>query len=488
MELIKKDIERSLKRVLALMQPNEFMIRSGGHFLDRKTVKVKKKSKEYSFELEPLPFIDTKAFLFSPSTQSELFNEDLSLFFQGEKLFLNKIGYDEYQNQVGSGSLSGFTTTSNKVSFNNRYLRWVIPVGKDNKAPDLTDFEAKGYITPQKLMALLVYCRVADEDFQIYTHKLQENKFLIIDCLNKTNLEVFEQKCYCILLALGFLTGQLTLNEVYILSFEDKAMQVPLNIKYRSSGPSISTNIPVFKSYTYTLSENSKVPAKNEKIGAKKNEKKYPFLFPETVFSKLTTLFFNYDELERVAMLLIRANSTNLELALPGYHIAIEAIKEYFKKHVFIRKQDINPIKNKKIAAQLRKKMLEVAKEVKKESELNDAEFDLKTIEAKINDINKFTNRAALSKPFEHFGYKLSAEEYEILEKRNQYLHGRFHGNVSSPERLKESIHLEARLNFLIAYLLLKLAGFSGKIINQAKNWSDITGKALNEDELIDIL
>ncbi|EAY24059.1 hypothetical protein [Microscilla marina] len=487
MELIKKDIIPSLQKVVKLMEPSCFTIKCNKHYLDSKTLTIKKESREYGFELEPSAVNDLEAFPFSPDTVIELFNENSTLFFQGEKLFLNKISHDTNLNEIGSGSLSELTTTSSAKSFDDKYLRQVIPVGEKNKAPDLTDFEIRGYVTPQNLQTFLVCCSVSNEKFHIYTHKLNKQEFLVIDCLNKTSIDIFKQKCYCILLALGFITGQLTLNETYILSFEDEAMQAPLNIKYSSSSPSISTKTSVFESYIYTHNTNSKEEIKGDSENKKEDGKKYIFRFPEQVFSNLVTLFFNHDELERAAILLIHGNSITLELALPGYYVAIEAIAQYFKKNVFTNKQDSTPIKDKKIARELRQKMLEIAKEIKTESKLGDGEFDLKTIEAKINDMNKLTNRAALSKPFEHFGYTLLVGEQPTLTERNTYLHGRYHGNSSSPVRLKESIHLEARLNFMIDFLLLKLAGFSGKVINHAKRWSETTSKASNEDEFIDI-
>jgi hypothetical protein len=66
-------------------------------------------------------------------------------------------------------------------------------------------------------------------------------------------------------------------------------------------------------------------------------------------------------------------------------------------------------------------------------------------------------------------------------------LHGSTLDSKSIEEDFKELFYISLRLNFLIAVLILKKAGFEGRIINHAKLYDYITGKFVQEDVLIKI-
>lgn len=104
-----------------------------------------------------------------------------------------------------------------------------------------------------------------------------------------------------------------------------------------------------------------------------------------------------------------------------------------------------------------------------------------------INKLNAPPNADKLSESFTHIGYTISKEQKDILKDRNRFLHGSFLKTIGDDAAFREGLHTALRLHFMIAVLIYKLAGFTGKIINYAELWSPITEKKLGEERLVKI-
>ena len=72
---------------------------------------------------------------------------------------------------------------------------------------------------------------------------------------------------------------------------------------------------------------------------------------------------------------------------------------------------------------------------------------------------------------------------------RNKFLHGDDYSKIeeSYETEFKELFHISLRLQKLIAVLLLKQAGYSGYILNNAKIHDYITEKELSEEDFVKI-
>ena len=90
-------------------------------------------------------------------------------------------------------------------------------------------------------------------------------------------------------------------------------------------------------------------------------------------------------------------------------------------------------------------------------------ESSYKVLNSKIENLNSPTNRDKLLKPFEFIGINLNSDDKDIIEHRNNYLHGNKPRYITSVSEL----HMDAlKIHTLIILLLLKYSGYSGHYIN----------------------
>lgn len=174
-------------------------------------------------------------------------------------------------------------------------------------------------------------------------------------------------------------------------------------------------------------------------------------------------------------------------MRIPNYYVAVEAITGYISSTLASGKKSLAPIKDPQLVADLVAVILDKATTLKKEKGLSDAEFNLDILEKNINKLNAPPNADKLAESFTSLDYVLSPEERKILKDRNTFLHGSFLKTIDDDLAFREALHVGLRVHFLIAVAILKLADFSGKIINYAELWSHITEKQLNEERLVKI-
>lgn len=114
-------------------------------------------------------------------------------------------------------------------------------------------------------------------------------------------------------------------------------------------------------------------------------------------------------------------------------------------------------------------------------------EFDMEILEKNIFKLNAPPNADKLGKAFGLVGFDITTipDSKKVLNDRNTYLHGSFSVHADDDKTFQTALHIGLRLHFMIAVLLLKYCGFSGKIINYAALWKHITKKEINEERLI---
>ncbi len=491
-EPIVKDILPSINLVLELLAPENYTVNLGTHYLNGTIFKVNKSGKQYSFEgtSKIQKGVQThKELQFSRSEMVELIGGKHSLYVEGKYLLLNNIDYDDNYHKLFSGSINSFTSSVSHVEFNNKFLRMIMP-DVDKSSFDLYQFKHLYFTTPKK--AQIDYLPVLFDDSEYHIYKCSSNKksYLVIDCIRTETLIDFQKKCFNVLLAYGFLTGKLIHDECFILTFPDEKMVTPEGFLYHTMRSSVITNQPTFTSNPFSI--NSDVDfERDENMQIKKSvtDALYAGIedFPRDVYSKLVEFFYKEEKLQRAALLFIQSHITSLEMRIPNYYVAIEAITGYISSSIATGKKSLAPIKDPAIAAQLIKFIRDEAIKLKKEKGMDDELFNMEIIEKNINKLNAPPNADKLAESFTHLGYILSDEEKKILKDRNTFLHGSFLKTIDDDLAFREALHVGLRVHFLIAVALLKLAGFSGKIINYAELWSHITEKTLGEERLVKI-
>lgn len=487
-----KDILPSINLVSDLLQAKDYVVNLPTHYLHGNVFKIKKDDRQYRFDASSKvqKGLQThKEIQFSRNEVIELKSINHTLYVDGKYFLLNSIDYDDDYNKLFSGSINSFSSSVKHEDINDKYLRMIIP-NIDKDIFSLHQFKHLYFVTPKKSQIDYLPVLFDDSEYHIYRCSNNKKQYLIIDCMNKETLVDFQKKCFNVLLAYGFITGKLIHDECFILSFSDNNMSIPEGFLYHAMRASVITNQPTFTSNAFSVNLDKDFEREEDgQIKESVRDKLYDGIddFPRDVFSKLVELFYKEEKLQRAALLFIQSHITSLEMRIPNYYVAIEAITGYISSSISTGKKSLAPIKDTAIAADLIQFIREYTLKLKLDKGLDDDAFNMEIIEKNINKLNAPPNADKLAESFTYLGYILSPEEKKILKDRNTFLHGSFLKTIDDDVAFRDALHVGLRVHFLIAVAILKLAGFSGKIINYAELWSHITAKKLNEERLVKI-
>lgn len=274
---------------------------------------------------------------------------------------------------------------------------------------------------------------------------------MVIDSVGKIALNDFKKYAYIIRLCFAFLSGKFYKEEiVYLLSNEE--------------------NFETIDEYEYVL-EPSSIISKNQIINptfffqtfkdrSKKEQKdleKYHKMFDSKIFSTLCEKVLKHPELLRTIELIITAGNLSDSIQKGAlYSVAIETITEFLKG---LNEDACKPIKDKNIANNFRKEQLALLKKYKSDIDTR----GLKILTAKINNLNSPTNKDKLTKPFELYGITLTQDDLDVLNQRNDYLHG----GIPIDSNWEAELEANAlKLHNLLNILILNFIGYKGHYIN----------------------
>ncbi len=490
---IEKSIEPSLKKVLELTNPSTYIVKLTGHHLDNREFEITKGDRQYNFRSTCIIVkgVQThKEIQFERNDNVELSKAGQSLFALGKYILVNHISYSEdFSDKVFAGSISSFSTCKGISDFDNKFHRMVIPAG-EKEAFNARDFQHDYFVAPNNKFHNYISLNISGETYQLFNYKLETEYYLIIDSIQKSSLNQFQKKCFNALLALGFIKGNLIHDECFIVAFEYNKMDSAENILYHSMRATVKTNQATFTTNPFSVNYDTDFERDEKgKIKQEVHDKLYEdiYSFSSDVFSKLASLFYEKEKLQRATLIFIQSHLASLEIKIPNYYVAIEAITGHISSEVATGKKSLSPIKDTELANSLIKQITATAEKVKAEEGLDDEEFNLEILLKNINKLNAPPNADKLSESFVHIGYSLTKEQNDILRDRNKFLHGSFLKTIDDDAEFREGLHTALRLQFMIAVLVYKLAGFTGKIINYAELWRHVTQKTLAEERLVKI-
>lgn len=487
-----KDLQPTIDKMLELLNPSTFVAHLDEHHLNERPFEITKGDGEYEFTSSSpvLKGVQThKELQFERREIVEFKKEGQTIFVEGRYVFINSIKYNDMSEKLFSGSIGSFSSCKEHVVHNNKFQRMVIPNVKKGLF-SLRDFKKGFFTTPQKKSFQYIPLNIEDMAFHLYKYSIGDQEHIVIDCLNKDSLVLFQKKCFNILLTYGFVTGDLIHDECFIFSYDNIEMIHAANFIYHSMRSSLITNQPTFTSNPFSV--HSDVDFEREEDYTIKKEVLDKLnsgidFFHFDIYSKLTTLFYKEEKLQRAALLFIQSHKSSLEMRIPNYYVSIEAITGHISSTMATGAKSLSPIKDKAIAENLIKHIKEYALKLKVDSALSNDDFNMEILEKNIFKLNAPPNADKLSESFATIGYTLSPEQIKLLKDRNTFLHGSFLKTVDDDKAFREALHVGLRLHFMIAVLILKIAGFEGKIINYAELWSHITERTLGEDRLVKI-
>lgn len=300
--------------------------------------------------------------------------------------------------------------------------------------------------------------------------------YIVIENLDNEKYKIFRKICFAIQQAMGFLTGYMPGGEEYI--FCDDGFKYSSYVR------------PALKSIYHPVNTNpySKLHDKPDIAG-----EYYGKLtkISSAIISNLVDQIHRNQELSSSIILLMEAASVKSLLMIPSVSAII--IESLSKLITFQEQGKLLPIKDVILKDKIINKLNVVIDSYKTDL----GEDSTLKLKRRVNEINrpvikeKLTNNEKLTIPFEQLGIKITIEDIQAIEHRNDLLHGNI--LLLNGERLNDNeinsymLYVADRLFTLISKLILKYAGYNGYVINYSKFSEKAVGIETNEGYFVEI-
>jgi hypothetical protein len=484
---IQKYLSESFDFIFELTKPKEFEISIPDHALDNRSILIEKSKKGFVFQTDSniprgiqrhkeLQVSDIRIKLKDSGVETKFFIE-------GKHFLLNKIDYDFENNlKMLGGSINSFGNASQQ-DFNQEFQRLIIPLGK--KMGIINDYQSRGYVVDYKSKLGLIVLNIKDKTFHIFEVKYGEKEYLVIDCVERFSMTEFQNCCQTILLTYAFLSGDYHSDEGYYLGFDDASLEIPKHILFHTFSDSHYNLNAAFTTNAYFGLDLENI--KRDEKGfideeTRKEQFKDIMFFPSSVFNNICQFAIENEKIFRSLLLLIFNQASTLEMKIPIQYVAIEALTGAIVKK---GNSELKPIPENELANKLISKLKNDTEAFLKENNIQIENNDLiPPLFKRLDSLNAPTNTDKLSKPFAEVGYTISDEEKKIIKLRDTFLHGSIKSFGNLDDDFKGLFYISLKLHFLICVLLLKNAGFVGRIVNYPKLYEYITEKYLDEEVL----
>jgi len=486
-KLIQKYLTESFDFIFELTKPKEFEISIPDHALNNRNILIEKSKDGFVFQTDSnIPRgIQRHKELQVSDTIIKLKDSGVAtkFFIDGKHFLLNKIDYDFDNNlKILSGLINSFGNASLQ-DFDQMFLRLIIPLGK--KMRIINDYQCRGYVADYKSKLGLIVLNIKDKTFHVFEVKYGEKDYLVIDCVERFSMIEFQNCCQTILLTYAFLSGDYHSEEGYYLGFDEASLETPKHILYHTFSDSQYNLNAAFTTNAYFGLDLENI--KRDEKGfideeTRKEQYKDIMFFPSSVFNNICQIAIEDEKIFRSLLLLIFNQASTLEMKIPIQYVAIEALTGAI---VTKGNSELKPISENGLANTLINKLKHETETFLKENNIQIEDNDLiPPLFKRLNSLNAPTNTDKLSKPFAEVGYTITAEEKRIIKLRDNFLHGSTKSFGTFDDDFKGLFYISLKLHFLICILLLKNAGFEGRIINYPKLYEYITEKYLDEEVL----
>lgn len=484
---IKKNLSDSFEFVFNLNKPKEFEIRLKNHALNNRKILIEKSQKGFTFQTDSIiPKGVQRHKELQVSGHKLLLHEageETNFFIDGKHFLLNNIDYD-FDNELKllSGTINSFGNASAQ-NFSEMYLRLIIPIGRKLRLNN--DYQSRGFIIDYKQKLGLLILEINQKPFHFFEVKYGEKDYLVIDCIEKYSLAEFQNCCQTILLTYAFISGDYHSDEGYFLGFDDASLEIPKHILFHTFSESHYDLNSAFTTNAYFGLDLENI--KRDEKGfideeTRKEQFKDIMFFPSSVFNNICQIAIVNEKIFRSLLLLIFNQASTLEMKIPIQYVAIEALTGAIIKK---GNSELKPIPENNVANQLIGKLKKDTETFLKENNIQIEDNDLiPPLFKRLDSLNAPTNTDKLSKPFAEVGYTISDEEKKIIKLRDTFLHGSIKSFGTLEDDFKGLFYISLKLHFLTCILLLKNAGFEGRIINYPKLYEYITEKYLDEEVL----
>jgi hypothetical protein len=384
-----------------------------------------------------------------------------------EDMYVNRYSPPKFTAVIDKIHTRGF---SNHVKY---YYKLVIPLAKEVDFHNI--LETGRFSTDLGYMSTaIINVRIESEDISVSCVHDHENKYyLVIDSTNKLLFQKFSDYAATLRVGIGYMLGYYVGDQGYFFAYTSKLRKEPKHFRWMHLRSSIlSSYHPIFaNSYAYLH--------KNTKLSNKYNGILRPLSMRE--FSVLCGKIHESTDFSATLILILESSVASLVFMPGGFAIALETMSDLI---INDKKISLSPIKNKEIAKDIRKRFFAILDEYLSEI----PEEGMEVLKKKVEQINQVTNKSRLKMPFEILEVKLLDKDLEVLNTRNDFLHGRVPdltnaGSNRSSQRINKDLYYASlRLYSLLNLLILKWIGYNNRIVNYPKIHESYTGIKIKEE------
>lgn len=309
-------------------------------------------------------------------------------------------------------------------------------------------------------------------EYDITQFKTKDHGFYMIENRIEEPLENYLQACFSIKQAIGFINNLMPGDEEYIFDSSGKLhysnfIRPTLKGIYRPISSNPYSFLDVERRIANTFQDKLTRISLNE-------------------FSNLISKIHNNSDFSIAILVILEVTTSRSLLLIPS---SFSSIIELLSKAIGINEIGLEfPIDDK----ELEKKIVEELHKVidNNSNSLNEESIlKLKRRLIAINSpINKqhLKNIEKLTRPFEQLGIRLTLDDINIMEHRNDLLHGNIllkKDDIQTDEEINLYIeYVSAKLYTLISKLILKSIGYNGYIYNHAKHLEKYLNNPTEED------
>lgn len=347
------------------------------------------------------------------------------------------------------------------------YFRKIIPLKTSFQFHNIISdqsYEHEGVVSTRGLIQF----EVCSKTFHVLEVENNKKRYLVMDCLDKLTVDDFTEITWSVSVALGYLTGHLSQDEEYTFYYRSKQQRKHVNYEYSQRRDSIKSFYTPVNANPYSWVNRSKT--------ADYYYGKIKEITPVQLSTFCNLIHEEYD-IKAIVLLITESISRSLLMMPAGLSVALEGLSEFFwSKNM----KTIKPIKDAGLATAFKNELALILEKYKEMEGFSGYEIML----SKIANINSPTNREKLKCPFTVLKILLTPVDEEVIEYRNDFLHGNINLNAGKGKKkyAMDSFEISMRLITLLNMILMKMAGYQGYIINHAKTQEKGLKKIINEE------
>ena len=316
----------------------------------------------------------------------------------------------------------------------------------------------------------MLFAELEDHKMTVLSSRINDKYWLIIDTTEPVVYEEMDHRVMSITTALGFVLGIRYGDYCFHVACDEPSFSQIVGVEalslkktkccpYRILNPNsniVELWLRQYEYQKYAIEEVNRTSADGVRWFYEDDA-----MLSIDAFSKLAQLCYISNDMLLATSMLIDGSLMNIEYQKPFFHVALETITSALIKEDELLLPPTMP--QEKYMQEVVPRLLDALKGI-----MNLPEEAFWIFSRRIeHNLNSAPNANKLEICFSKYGYMLTREDKLAINKRNSTFHGHLtREDIPLREQQSELLAMSLRLHKLCSILLLKEAGFTGKVLN----------------------